>query len=80
MKKKQSVKEIIKWEKRRLAMDSDRMCDWDFAHDKKESPQAYGMAQTYVENFPEMKADGSRVQMPLYQPAVHTERPVRPGL
>lgn len=59
MKKKQSVKEIIKWEKRRLAMDSDKMCDWDFAHDKKESPQAYGMAQTYVENFPEMKADGS---------------------
>lgn len=58
MKQKLSVKEIIKRERRCLALGQEVMCDWDFSHDNGQNPGASGLARNYVEHFEELRRDG----------------------
>ena len=58
MKQKLSINEIIKREKRCRALCQDTMCDWDFAHDNGQNPDATGIARNYVEHFDELRKEG----------------------
>lgn len=59
MTENKSIHEIIKREKRRCAMGLDLLCDWDFAHDSRENPEAYCYARNYADHFAEMKREGT---------------------
>ena len=59
MKKKESVVAVIRREKRRRALGTDLMCDWDFARDNGENPQLTRLAQNYVTHFENFRSRGA---------------------
>ena len=59
MKQKLSIQEIIRREKRRQALGTEIMCDWDFAHDNMENPELTRYARNYVKYFPRFRAQGA---------------------
>ena len=59
MKKKESVVAVIRREKRRRALGTDLMCDWDFARDNGENPQLTRLAQNYVTHFEKFRNRGA---------------------
>lgn len=53
------IREIIKREKRRRALQHDTLCDCDFAHDNGENPRASRFAKNYADNFERFGAQGA---------------------
>ena len=58
MKIKRSIQEIVKREKRRLALGAEYLCDCDFTHDNRQNAEAYNLAKSYVEHFPQLQKNG----------------------
>lgn len=57
--KNKRMREIIKREKRRRALQHDTLCNCDFARDNGENPKASQFAKNYVENFERFGARGA---------------------
>ena len=53
-----SVTDIIKHEKRLRALGNEALCDWDFAHDNGENPDATGVVRNFVDHFENFRRQG----------------------
>ena len=58
MKIKRNIQEIVKHEKRRLALGMEHLCNWDFSHDNRPNSAAYNFAKRYVEHFAQLQKNG----------------------
>jgi len=55
----ETVREIIKREKRLQALGLEQLCDCDFAHDNGQSPVTFRVIREYADHFEEMREDGT---------------------